>query len=172
MDWEAIGAIGEIIGATAVVATLAYLALQIRHARQAAADVSRLNRGVGVRELLANMISDDDLRNAWIKTEGEEDAYQRIADALGVTLQQAVKIEHQCQSWFWLHWAHWASTKTDRDVEGLRHVVAAFYAAPPMSTVWDLSPNVRLLEPRFAEFVNSALAPSAPDRGADPPRAR
>ena len=172
MDWEAIGAIGEIIGATAVVATLAYLALQIRHARQAAADVSRLNRGVGVRELLANMISDDDLRNAWIKTEGEEDAYQRIADALGVTLQKTVKIEHQAQSWFWLHWAHWASTKTDRDVEGLRHVVAAFYAAPPMSTVWDLSPNVRLLEPRFAEFVNSALAPSAPDRGADPPRAR
>ncbi len=31
MNWEAIGAIGEIIGAIAVVATLGYLALQIRH---------------------------------------------------------------------------------------------------------------------------------------------
>jgi len=31
VNWEAIGAIGEIIGATAVVATLIYLAIQIRH---------------------------------------------------------------------------------------------------------------------------------------------
>ena len=31
MNWEAIGAIGEILGAIAVVATLGYLAIQIRH---------------------------------------------------------------------------------------------------------------------------------------------
>ena len=31
MNWEAIGAIGEIVGAVAVVATLAYLAVQLRH---------------------------------------------------------------------------------------------------------------------------------------------
>ena len=30
MNWDAIGAVGEIIGAAAVVATLAYLALQVR----------------------------------------------------------------------------------------------------------------------------------------------
>ncbi len=33
MNWEAVGAIGEIVGATAVVATLIYLASQVRHAR-------------------------------------------------------------------------------------------------------------------------------------------
>jgi len=31
MNWEAIGAIGEILGATGVIATLGYLAVQIRH---------------------------------------------------------------------------------------------------------------------------------------------
>jgi hypothetical protein len=31
MNWEAIGAIGEIVGATAVVGTLIYLAVQLRH---------------------------------------------------------------------------------------------------------------------------------------------
>ena len=35
MNWEAIGAIGEIVGAIAVVATLAYLAFQIKVSRQA-----------------------------------------------------------------------------------------------------------------------------------------
>jgi len=31
MNWEAVGAIGEIFGAVAVLATLVYLAKQIRH---------------------------------------------------------------------------------------------------------------------------------------------
>ena len=30
MNWEALGAIGEIVGAVAVIATLGYLAVQIR----------------------------------------------------------------------------------------------------------------------------------------------
>ena len=35
INWEAIGAIGEIIGAIAVVATLGYLAVQVRHSKEA-----------------------------------------------------------------------------------------------------------------------------------------
>ena len=35
MNWEAIGAIGEIVGALAVVLTLGYLANQVRHAKEA-----------------------------------------------------------------------------------------------------------------------------------------
>ena len=31
MNWEAIGAVGEIVGATAVVVTLIYVAVQVRH---------------------------------------------------------------------------------------------------------------------------------------------
>ena len=37
MNWEAIGAIGDFVGALAVIITLAYLAIQVRHARDAAA---------------------------------------------------------------------------------------------------------------------------------------
>ena len=33
MNWEAIGAIGEVLGAGAVVATLIYLAIQVRHSK-------------------------------------------------------------------------------------------------------------------------------------------
>ena len=36
MDWEAIGAIGEIVGAVAVIATLIYLAIQIKDSARAA----------------------------------------------------------------------------------------------------------------------------------------
>ncbi|MGR8949132.1 MAG: hypothetical protein ACU84Q_13875 [Gammaproteobacteria bacterium] len=36
MNWEALGAIGELVGAAAVVLTLAYLAIQIRHSTKLA----------------------------------------------------------------------------------------------------------------------------------------
>ena len=46
MNWDAIGAIGEILGALAVVATLFYLAIQIRHS-------ARLSQSQIHTELLA-----------------------------------------------------------------------------------------------------------------------
>ena len=52
MNWDAIGAIGEITGAIAVVLTLGYFGLQIRAAREAAADTNRLHRSNGVREIM------------------------------------------------------------------------------------------------------------------------
>ena len=36
MNWEAIGAVGEIVGAITVFATLIYLAIQIKHGARAA----------------------------------------------------------------------------------------------------------------------------------------
>ena len=47
MNWDAIGAIGEITGALAVVLTLGYFGIQIRAAREAAADTNRLQRCKG-----------------------------------------------------------------------------------------------------------------------------
>ena len=43
MKWEAIGAVGEILGATGVIATLAYLAAQIRHSNRVAEDAAFKN---------------------------------------------------------------------------------------------------------------------------------
>ena len=52
MNWEAIGAVGELLGAAAVVFTLGYLAVQVRHAKTATADQSRLYRANAVQELI------------------------------------------------------------------------------------------------------------------------
>ena len=46
MNWEAISAIGEITGALAVVLTLGYFGIQVRAAREAAADTNRLHRSI------------------------------------------------------------------------------------------------------------------------------
>jgi hypothetical protein len=62
MDWEAIGAIGEVIGAAAVVVTLVYLAVQVRHAKSATADQSRIYQATGVREIVLQTCRDESLR--------------------------------------------------------------------------------------------------------------
>ena len=63
------GAIGEVVGAVAVVATLAYLATQIRYARLAASDTSRENRAQGVRDMMITTINNPAFRDAWRKAD-------------------------------------------------------------------------------------------------------
>ena len=63
-DW---GAVGEIVGAIAVILTLGYLASQIRYARLAAGDASRQGRANGVREMLLATVTSADYRRAWSK---------------------------------------------------------------------------------------------------------
>ena len=41
MNWDAVGAVAELLGAIAVIATLAYLALQVKHATSVARAVAR-----------------------------------------------------------------------------------------------------------------------------------
>ena len=64
MNWDAIGAIGEITGALAVVLTLGYFGIQIRAAREAAADTNRFHRSNGVREIMLASIANTEIRQA------------------------------------------------------------------------------------------------------------
>jgi hypothetical protein len=52
MNWNAIGAVGEVIGAVAVVVTLGYLAVQIRYARSEAQRALSQGRGEALRSIL------------------------------------------------------------------------------------------------------------------------
>lgn len=48
MNWDAIGAIGELIGALAVVVTLGFLALQVRRSTRATNESNRLERASAI----------------------------------------------------------------------------------------------------------------------------
>ena len=58
MDWIAVGAIAEIVGAIAVVLTLAYLALQVNHGTQAARRAAAAEAVSAVREANAHLADD------------------------------------------------------------------------------------------------------------------
>ena len=48
MNWDAIGAVGEIVGATAVVSTLIILIFQIRQSTKATLESNQLERAVAI----------------------------------------------------------------------------------------------------------------------------
>jgi len=156
-DWEAIGAIGEMLGAGAVVVTLAYLAIQNRYARDTAADVNRLSRAVGVREIISAQKTVPGLMDAWVRAEGSVSQFEQLAEKLGLDLQEAILVESQCQGWWWIHWAQWTSITTEKNLKELTHLISEFYSVPPMSTTWKHSSNARLLGPGFQTLVNEII---------------
>jgi hypothetical protein len=160
MDWEAIGAIGEIVGAAAVVVTLGYLATQIQYAKIAASDSNRLIRASGVREMYLAQAQDPTLAMSLAAFDSTADAYYRAyAAEFGTTVEQAICTDSQNQYYFWLHWGQFASLKTTADEEELRNVARGFYSVPYVRYSWDTSPYAKtLLEPRFIDFIDQILA--------------
>ena len=67
MNWEAIGAIGEIIGAIAVVVTLAYLAVQVRNSTRVARSATRQAIAETAMEHGTHLVSDRDLMTALLR---------------------------------------------------------------------------------------------------------
>ncbi|MDH3469619.1 MAG: hypothetical protein OES26_27665 [Gammaproteobacteria bacterium] len=59
MNWEAIGAIGEILGAAGVIATLAYLAVQIRQNTKTARAATRQELAGQMQMLASDLVTDE-----------------------------------------------------------------------------------------------------------------
>ena len=159
MNWEAIGALGEIVGALAVVLTLAYLAIQVRRAKEAAADTNRLERSKGVRDMMLASAADSGLRENLTKGLQLSDYYNEIASNLNMSSDEAASFDWAMLYWFWLHWGQYASTTKESDVEELRNVISGFYRNPGVRVCWEKSPWARpVLEKDFVNFVDEILA--------------
>lgn len=64
-----LGSIGEFVGSLAVLATLIYLAIQVRHARSEARRTAQVARAHGVRQNWLNRAQNPELLDAMIKAE-------------------------------------------------------------------------------------------------------
>lgn len=161
MNWEAAGAVGEIVGAIAVVITLAYLAVQVRYAKSAAADSNRLLRATGVREMLLSQVQNDDVRSSAIKLMGSEPYYSDFADKFGVENVDVERLDFIAQYYFWLHWGQFSTTKTNKDLAELQNVVSTFYSTPAIRYAWHHSPLGKVMfEKTFVDFVNQSIGES------------
>jgi hypothetical protein len=72
MEWEAIGAVGEVIGAAAVIATLGYIALQVRQGINSVQGATEVELSRQFADYHARIGASPELRATWDKaTAGE-----------------------------------------------------------------------------------------------------
>jgi hypothetical protein len=165
MNWDAIGAIGEIVGAAAVVLTLGYLALQIRHSKQATTDSNRIARSNGVREWLLVMASNDRLRESWDAFTNMNDFHMETSKQFGVEVDVASRAHYAAVYFFWLHWGQYASTMDEGDRQELQNLIQTWYATAPIKYQWDNSPIAKpIMHKPWIDFVDSVLHESNPFR--------
>lgn len=158
MNWDAIGALAEVAGTLAVVITLAYLAIQVKHAKLATADANRLTRASGVREMTLLLAHNDEVRSSVLKTLGLESYYSEFGEKFSVESQEAQRFDFVAQYYFWLHWGQFSTTSTDKDREELRHIIGVFYSLPAIKHAWNNSPFGKVFfESDFVEFVDSII---------------
>jgi hypothetical protein len=154
MNWEAIGAIGEIVGALAVVLTLVYLAFQVRYARNATLDQNRLTRSSAIREIILSTANNDSLRVGQMKNWGIEKYYESLAIELDIDPVEASRNEWATAAYFWMYWGQWASSHEKRDLAELEHVITQFFSLPGARHTWDFSPVGKVfLDEEFVQFV-------------------
>jgi hypothetical protein len=65
MNWEAVGAIGEILGAVVVVATIFYLAIQIRHSHRSNQMVAASRIAESADAWLGRLVQDKELNDIY-----------------------------------------------------------------------------------------------------------
>jgi hypothetical protein len=72
MNWEAIGAVAELVGAIAVIATLAYLAAQVRQATNSVQGAAELEASKQFTDWHARITNSLELRTVWDKGAADE----------------------------------------------------------------------------------------------------
>ena len=163
MNWDAIGAIGEIMGGLVVIATLVYLARQTRSAQQATADANRLNRANGVTAMALAGVQDSDMVDAIAEAHGLDPYYEAFAQEFGISLSSAKRADWYHIYYFWLHWGQFASSTTDSDQSELQNIISSWYAIPVVRYSWDHSRFAKpILDPPFIAFVDDVLSNQAP----------
>lgn len=123
MNWEAMGAIGEIVGAAGVIITLAYLAVQVRQ------NSRQLERGIEASRIAAEDAFGrgfDRWRELSVTDEEVADLFLRgMEDIESLGRSERLRFNYILASFNWLAWQVWRSQSLigDTNAEIFRHLL-------------------------------------------------
>jgi len=89
MNWEAVGAIGQVLGSVAVFVTLAYLATQVRQARRQMQRAATDNRAATVRQLTLTQLTNERLMGIFEKVTPRGPEFDALAEQVGLAYEEA-----------------------------------------------------------------------------------
>ena len=149
MNWDAVGAIGEIVGAVAVVASLAYLAVQIRTQNAESRAVAMHNISIGFRDSI-NTFTDPQMATLMSRANSDGDDLSEpelIQLYAGVT-----KLFRVWEEAYLLH----QRGHLDEDIwESMMRQYAILMGAKSFRRIWENRKDV--FNPEFQKFADAVL---------------
>jgi hypothetical protein len=151
MDWEAIGAIGEIIGAGAVVVSLLYLASQVRTQNKEARLAAMHQITVGYRDSLATF-TDEGLTNLVMKA---NDDFESLTDGEAMRLISATQRILRVGEEAYIQYEE--GRLEQRMWEPIAKQYAAYLSIPAFARVWEI--RRQNYDTNFSQFMDDLERP-------------
>ena len=147
MNWDAIGAVGEAGGAIAVVATLVYLARQIRHSSLSARASTTLDASRLVAETLRGLGQTPDLADIWARGMSEPDSLSDQEVPRFTTLN--AEMFHVSEG-MWRQWK--LGLVADETMRPLDRYLVQLLTSPHVAAWFDS--KIDILSEEFREYVS------------------
>ena len=162
MNWDAIGAIGQMLGSVAVFVTLGYLAIQQRYTRRELQRSISQSRSDAARQLMMTQATDGRLSSIINRADREHGAvYPPLATPTStITLEEGAT----WASWEFAWWQYRTQTITHIDElpAGERtqfdRGVGSAYGLPGRSRAWYEHFKVSTLNPDAVRYIDNLLA--------------
>jgi hypothetical protein len=160
MDWDAVGAMGELAGAVGVIASLVYLATQIRHNTRASAVEAKLAT-TGMLTAFGDMlIADPELNDLFMR--GRESTE-------GLSQQEYQRFSSMVMKTFWFgsaaHFQLRTGTLIDEDWFEIKAILDFWIAGPGVRDWWRRYGHQRFGR-TYAEFIDTEVARAEADAAA------
>jgi hypothetical protein len=167
MNWDAVGAIGQVLGSIAVFVTLGYLAIQVKHARQESRRALSQGRSEAHRELLAQQ-RDERILRAIMKADAglavpPHDTAAALMERAGLTLEEAHCVLSMNTAWwtYFLQIIPYVDELPAIERTAFENRVRAAYGRPGPSRLFYetyLKPNAN---PGALRYIDNLLAQTA-----------
>jgi hypothetical protein len=152
MNWEAINAIAQAIGAFGVVASLWYLAVQVHRSTRVAKIAAQDSAATALREVTKPYMENAELARIW---------QIGLENLSALTAEEQSRFFHAAYQFlkaFETIHTHYAYGLLDLELwEGWRELLRHYIVAPGMAHYWELRRN--LFSERFQKFVASLDRP-------------
>jgi hypothetical protein len=150
MNWDALGAIGELVGAVAVFLSLAYLAAQIRNQNRESRLAAMHDISTAFRESTAKLL-EDDLSGIFVKA---IESFEGLTDK--ERLRLLIAVTSIFRAWEEAFIQHDVGHLDDRTWKPMLSYYSFILSSPPGRRSWEM--RKEHFDDRFREFVD-ALEP-------------
>ena len=152
MDWEAVTAIGQVLGALGVIASLIYLAAQVRQNNRASSVAAKLASTQLLSRFVDSLIADPQLMDVWIRGRENFEALDR---------DDHMRFSNMCLKAFWFfsaaHYQLRVKTLQEDDWTEFYSVICFWLDGKGVRTWWDKTGRTRFGK-SFASFIDAEIA--------------